>query len=112
MLAMGALGFVLLATDSGALVAAAATTLAYAGGWGWAAVLVLSVVRADRRSTAKSMGLVAVGPYLGAVAGPTAFGFVVARYSYQAGWLMLGIACVLALLLTVRARALMPSRTS
>lgn len=109
LLGIGVAGFILLAIPGGSSAFVAGTVLAYAGGWGWAAVLVLAIVRADRITGAASMSVIAIGPYLGAVAGPALFGLVVDRTSYSIGWLVLGGMCLIGLVLTKWAASMMLS---
>ncbi|MBK9178154.1 MAG: MFS transporter [Acidimicrobiales bacterium] len=94
MLVLGAGAFVLLATAS-APVMLVATPLAFATGWGWPGLFNLAIVRRFPEAPGAATGITQTGTYIGAVAGPLAFGVVAEATSYQWSWVLAAI-CSLA----------------
>ncbi len=86
LLAGGAAGFLLLAFGVpvpfviGALVA-------YAFGWGWPGLFNLAVVQSHRDAPGAATGVSQTGIYVGAGAGPAAFGAISAAGGYEAAWI-------------------------
>jgi predicted MFS family arabinose efflux permease len=83
----GAAAFALLSrSDSAALLLA--TPLAFGLGWSWPGLFNFSVVRNNPSAPAAATGVTQTGTYLGAMAGPLIFGWVVDTWSYQQAWLL------------------------
>ncbi|HKF00201.1 MAG TPA: MFS transporter [Actinomycetes bacterium] len=94
LLAIGSIGFALLASTSAALFVAGAAVAA-AAGWGWPGLFNLAVVGHDRALAAVATGITQTGVYAGAVAGPVLFGLVAERRSFAAAWLLIAAAALL-----------------
>ena len=86
MLALGSVAYALLATGR-PVIFLAAVPLAFGAGWAWPGLFNLAVVRANPASPAAATGITQTGTYLGAVAGPLAFGFLAEHASFAAAWL-------------------------
>ena len=79
LLALGTIGFALLAVGAkGALVAGA--LLAFTLGWGWPGMFNLAVVQRHRSVPAAATGVTQTGIYVGAAAGPAAYGVLAAGH--------------------------------
>lgn len=104
MLALGCVGVSVLAFEPALPVLVAAVLIAYFGAWGWPGLLLLAIARASREDVARVMGVVAMGPLIGSVLGPLAFGILAEYYSYGAAWGFAAIAAGLGSLLAVIAR--------
>ena len=61
--------------------------LAFALGWGWPGLFHYAVVSANRSAPAAATGITQSGIYVGAAAGPAAFGLIAGRASFAAAWL-------------------------
>lgn len=85
MLAVGALGPLLLATDL-RTAALAGGLVALGAGWGWTGLVFLSAVRADPTAPAAAAGIVLAGLSTGGALGPVAFGVIVSQAGYPAAW--------------------------
>jgi MFS family permease len=110
---VGVVGYLGLAADGPPIWRVAATLVAFAGGWGFPALILLSVARTNPRAPATAMGIVRLGPSFGAIAGPLAFGALVDGSGYPAAWLMAaGAALVSAVLLLASRPLLRPYRAS
>jgi MFS family permease len=94
LLAAGAGGFALLASGSAATFVAGAL-VAFALGWGWPGLFNLAVVDRHRDGPGAATGVSQTGIYVGAAAGPAAFGALSATAGYDAAW---GAAAFMALL--------------
>jgi MFS family permease len=94
MLALGAIGYLLYATETKAMLIAA-SPLTFACGWGWPGLFNLAVVRANPQAPGLASGVTQTGTYIGAVAGPLAFGALAESRSFAAAW-SLAAACSLA----------------
>lgn len=95
MIAVGAVGLSALALGAPALVVAGAS-LAFAGGWGWASLFHLNVVRRNPRSPASATGAAQAGIYWGAAAAPLIFGLVLERSSYGVAWALAALVTAIA----------------
>jgi MFS family permease len=95
MLALGALGFVLL-TGSAIRPFVIGAVLAGVAAWGWPGLFNLAVVAYDRNLAAIATGVTQTGVYLGAVFGPILFGVVAERASFPAAWLLAAAVSLLA----------------
>lgn len=83
---LGALGVLLLALQGPDALLLVATAIAFMAGWGWAGLLQFAVVRQNMDAPAAVTGIVQTGVYLGNVAGPIAFGSLVAASGYAIAW--------------------------
>ena len=64
-----------------------ASLVAFFGGWGYQALILLAVARTNPNAPAPALALVRLGPAIGAVVGPLGFGALVDRAGYGAAWL-------------------------
>ena len=87
MLALGSVAFALFATGRPGVIVAA-VPLAFGAGWAWPGLFNLAVVLANPGSPAAATGITQTGTYLGAVAGPLAFGFLAEHTSFAVAWLV------------------------
>jgi predicted MFS family arabinose efflux permease len=95
LLATGSIGFALLAT--GAVVPfVLGAFVAFALGWGWPGLFNLAVVDLNREAPGAATGVTQSGIYIGAAAGPAAYGLVSAEAGYSAAWAVSGALCVVA----------------
>ena len=95
LLAIGAVGFALLATEErGPFVAG--TLVAFALGWGWPGLFNLAVVVGHRGAPAVATGITQTGIYVGAATAPAAFGLVASEFGYSEAWIMSGASMLLA----------------
>lgn len=104
---MGVLGYLGLATGGPPAGRVLATLVAFGGGWGAPALILLSVARTNPRSPATAMGIIRLGPSLGAILGPVAFGALVDGPGYPAAWLMAATLATLSATLLLVARPLL-----
>jgi MFS family permease len=95
--AAGAVGFALLASGTAAPFVVG-VFVAFALGWGWPGLFNLAVVELNRNAPAAATGVTQTGIYVGAAAGPAAFGLISAELGYSAAWAASGALCVLAAL--------------
>lgn len=86
LLAAGSLGFALMATDAVPSFVAGAL-LAFTLGWGWPGLFNLAVVDSNRETPATASGISQTGVYVGAGAGPAAFGALYAQAGHGTAWL-------------------------
>ncbi|MGH3147687.1 MAG: MFS transporter [Rubrobacter sp.] len=89
MLGAGVVGYLLLASGSGALVIPG-TLLAFGAGWGWPGLFNFAVVKTNPNAPAAATGITQTGASGGAALGPLVFGVVVETASYEAAWLICG----------------------
>jgi MFS family permease len=94
LLVSGSLGFGLLATGEAALFVVGVFG-AFALGWGWPGLFNLAVVHLNREAPGAATGVTQTGIYVGAAAGPAAFGLVSEGYGYSAAWVISGALCLL-----------------
>ena len=71
-----------------------ACSSAFALGWGWPGLFNLAVVDLNREAPGAATGVTQTGIYVGAAAGPAAYGLVSAEYGYSAAWAASGALCV------------------
>jgi predicted MFS family arabinose efflux permease len=95
LLVSGSLGFALLATGEAALFVVGVFG-AFALGWGWPGLFNLAVVHLNREAPGAATGVTQTGIYVGAAAGPAAYGLVSEEYGYSTAWLVSGALCLLA----------------
>ncbi|MBA2376412.1 MAG: MFS transporter [Rubrobacter sp.] len=89
MLAVGVLGFALLATGMPWAIVAG-TLLAFGAGWGWPGLFNFAVVHSSPGAPAAATGVTQTGASSGAAIGPLVFGFVVEATSYSTAWMVCG----------------------
>ena len=94
LLVSGSLGFALLATDVAAL-SVIGVFAAFALGWGWPGLFNLAVVDLNRGAPGAATGVTQTGIYVGAAAGPAAYGLVSEEYGYSTAWAVSGALCLL-----------------
>jgi predicted MFS family arabinose efflux permease len=102
LLASGALGFGLLATES-VVPFVAGALVAFALGWGWPGLFNLAVVVGHRSAPAVATGITQTGIYVGAATAPAAFGLVASELGYTEAWIMTGVSTLLAAAMMVLA---------
>ena len=85
MLALGAVGFLGLATTVPELVIIG-EALAFGLGWGWNGLFNYSVVRLYPAAPGKATGVTQTGVYTGAALGPLGFGLLLEHSSYSLAW--------------------------
>lgn len=85
LLALGSLGFALIAFGRPALVVVGAL-LAFALGWGWNGLFHFAVVNSNRDAPAAATGVTQSGIYAGASLGPALFGLIAERISFGVAW--------------------------
>jgi predicted MFS family arabinose efflux permease len=95
LLVSGSLGFALLATGEAALFVIGVFA-AFALGWGWPGLFNLAVVNLNREAPGAATGVTQTGIYVGAAAGPAAYGLVSEEYGYSTAWIVSGVLCLLA----------------
>ena len=88
MMGAGSGGFLLLATERPAAIAAA-TLLLCATTWGWQGLFFLVIARSNPNAPAVASGIAATGMLTGAVLGPVLFGLL-ARDDYTVAWIACG----------------------
>jgi len=109
MLAVGALGMVLLATGAHAALVPG-TLLAFALGWSWPGLLTFAVVRLNPTAAASATGIQQTGNFAGGALGPLLFGLLVQTWSYRVAWSAAGVALVVAAALLAQAGRMFAGR--
>jgi MFS family permease len=104
LLTCGVVGIGLVAIASNATVLTVGVLMGFSGAWGWAGVLLLAIARVANGSVASAMGIVAVGPLLGAVVGPPSFGWVIEHVSWTAAWFGMIVVVLAAVSLVIVSR--------
>lgn len=107
LIAFGVLGYLGLATGPPPALRVVATLVAFAGGWGFPALVLLTIARTNPRAPATAMGVGRLGPSLGAIFGPLAFGALADGPGYPAAWLMAAGSAFLSAVLLLAARPLL-----
>ncbi len=95
LMAAGALVFVAL-TFSGGIAFAVLVLAAFATGWAWPGLMTYTVVNANRASAASSSAITQAGVFVGAGGGPVLIGWIVDRFGFDAAWLTVAVALVVA----------------
>lgn len=85
LLAVGSLGYALLASSTPAPFAIGAV-IAYSFGWAWPGVQFLAGVRLWPENPGEASGVLQMGAFLGATVGPLVFGVLAERISFAAGY--------------------------
>jgi predicted MFS family arabinose efflux permease len=83
----------------------AGTCLACAGGWGWASLFHLAVVRFNPHAPAAATGVAQAGIYWGAALAPLTFGVVLDHSSYATAWAVAAVVTAIAVLMVFVADA-------
>jgi predicted MFS family arabinose efflux permease len=90
----GSLGFALMASDATGLFVLGAL-IAFTLGWGWPGLFNLAVVDSNRDTPGSASGVSQTGIYVGAAAGPAAFGALAAGAGYGTAWLAVALMALL-----------------
>lgn len=85
LLAVGTLGYSLLASGTVVLFAIGAV-VAYAFGWAWPGVQFLAGIRVWPGNPGEATGVLQTGAFIGATIGPLIFGFLVERIGFSTGY--------------------------
>jgi MFS family permease len=111
MIALGSIGFALLATGRIGWMLVG-SIFAFTFGWGFPGLFWYAIVRQSQARPAQVTGILMPGPMFGGVAGPIAFGWLVERFGYASSWMVVAgwmlVAAALMMLgreLSIRARA-------
>lgn len=111
LLALGVIGYLLLALGTSSLLFVLGALLAYGAGWTWPGLVHFAVVRDNRANAATATGVIQTGLSLGAAAGPLLFGLLTAATSYDTAWLAAAVVAALAAVtFTVARRMIRRSR--
>jgi len=112
LLIVGAVGYVLMAIDA-VIPFVLGSLVAFTLGWGWPGLFNLAVVEHHREAPAAATGLTQSGIYVGAAAGPAAFGLLSSPLGYHGAWATVaGLSLAAALVMTVAGRADVAASTS
>lgn len=104
LIGVGILGYLGLALDGPPVWRILATLVAFAGGWGFPGLVLLTIARTNPRAPATAMAIGRLGPSLGAIAGPLAFGALVDASGYPAAWLAAAAASAVSAMMLLAAR--------
>lgn len=85
MLIAGAVGVLGMATEN-LIVFAVGAPLAFAAGWGWPGVFILSIVNLNPTGPATATAITQMGTSAGCVFGPLTFGLLVDTFSFSVAW--------------------------
>ncbi len=96
MLALGVVGFGMLASGVEALLVVG-VLLAFGAGWGWPGLFNFAVVKSNPGAPAAATGVTQTGASAGAALGPLIFGLVVQASSYSTAWMLCGVFALLSL---------------
>lgn len=86
MLVFGACGFLMMATGIHGVLTVGGVILGFGGGWGWAGVFNLTVIRRNTAAPGVATGIATTGVFAGAVAGPLLFGLAAEAWSFNMAW--------------------------
>jgi predicted MFS family arabinose efflux permease len=95
LLVAGAAGFALLTVGQPAPFVLGAL-VAFGLGWGWPGLFNLAVVDLNREAPGAATGVTQTGIYVGAAAGPAAYGLLSSELGYSAAWGIAGALCLVA----------------
>lgn len=87
MLVVGAMGFLLMASNVLPVVLVG-VLLAFAAGWGWTGLLVQVIATRAGRGPAAATGIGQTGAAVGGIVGPSLLGATAVRWSYGAAWVV------------------------
>ena len=96
LVAVGAVGYLLLAFAGNAVTFAIGSVLALGIGWSWHGLFVYAVVRSHQHAPAAATGIAQLGPFVGGVAVPIALGAATVRFGFRPAWLGLSVCAVAA----------------
>ena len=85
MLAIGAVGYGLMASDTAWLVWLA-VPVAFAAGWAFYGSYYLSIIRLNPVAPGSALGIAQVGAFAGSICGPLALGEIAHRWSFATAW--------------------------
>lgn len=108
MMVLGVVGFAALASG-GLVLFVVGAPIAFAAGWGWPGLFMLSIVRLNPGAPGAATGITQTGTSAGAVVGPLVFGLLVERQSYTVAWAVAGGSLLLAAATIVLGRRLVIS---
>jgi MFS family permease len=91
LLAAGSAGFALMSSHAAAVFVLGAL-VAFTLGWGWPGLFNLAVVDSNRETPGSASGVSQTGIYMGAAAGPAAFGALAAGAGYGTAWAAVAVA--------------------
>ncbi|WP_164730660.1 MFS transporter [Pelagibacterium montanilacus] len=101
----GALAYGILASSDALPMIVLGALLAFGMGWGWSALSILAIVRANLGAAGSATGITQAGVFSGAVLGPLGFGWLVSVTAYPVGWMvMAGVTLLAALCAAVSER--------
>lgn len=100
MLGIGVAGFLLLAVPHH-IVVSIAVPIAFATGWAWLGSYNFAIAKLNPQGPGAAMGVVQVGAYVGAIAGPLILGVLAENHSHAAAWIGAAIASFLATLVVI-----------
>lgn len=106
MVAVGGVGFGLLAVGVSVTVLTVGTVLGFMAGWGWNGLFALAVVEENPSAPALATGQVQFGGLAGSAVGPIAFGAVAESAGYVAAWGMTVVTAAVGALLMWRTHRL------
>lgn len=109
LLALGALGFVLIASGSTTGIVAG-TALAFGAGTGWPGLMHYVITSEHPDHAGGVSGLILAAGNIGGFVGPLLFGIVAEQAGYGAGWMILAVAAVLAVACVVSGGHLFAAR--
>jgi predicted MFS family arabinose efflux permease len=95
LLVSGSLGYALIATGA-ELPLVLGALVAFTLGWGWPGLFNLAVVDRHRSAPAAATGITQAGIYVGAAAGPAAFGLLVSGAGFSFAWVLMAATALLA----------------
>lgn len=87
MMAVGSLGYVVIATGTTVGVTAGAL-IAFTIGWGWSGLMGLILVRAHPDAPASASGIVLTGAAIGGIVGPASTGWVAEAIAFEGAWVL------------------------
>ena len=92
----GSVGYLLVGGATTGPALALTTVLLFATSWGWPALLLYAIVVRTEPAPAAATGVTAAGLYAGGIVGPVVFGSLVEGPGYDAAWLFVAAANVVA----------------
>ena len=107
MLAVGVVGFVVLAAGATGVLLVAGVILAFGAGWGWPGLFNFAIVHTNPAAPATATGITQTGAAGGAALGPLLFGLVAETAGYQSAWLLCGAIALLAVVTLLPGRAML-----
>ena len=91
----GAVVFAFLVAATGATFAVLVLA-AFATGWAWPGLMTYTVVNANAGSAASSSAITQAGVFVGAGVGPVVLGAIIDAWGFDAGWIAVTLALVVA----------------